>query len=68
MGTIIGIVIVIVAVVYSILMVFSCTDTYKNMVIQHMKEEYSAKLKESIPDKIVINIIHDKDDADEEDI
>lgn len=67
MSTIIGIIIVIVSVVYSILIVFSCTDTYKNMVIQHMKEEYSAKLKESIPDKIIINIKYESDDGEDDD-
>lgn len=65
MSTIFGIIIVIMSAIFGILLIFSCTDTYRNMVIEQMKKEEEEKLMKSIPDKIIINIKHEKVSDDE---
>ena len=59
MSTIIGIIIVIAAGIFAFMLLFSCTDTYKKMTLEEMEKE--------LPDKIIINIKYEKDDANDAD-
>ncbi|MDE6528781.1 MAG: hypothetical protein K2L78_07035 [Muribaculaceae bacterium] len=59
-GNIIGIIFVIFAAILGLMMIFSCTNTYKEIAMEQMKKEEIEKIRKSFPKKIIISIKHEK--------
>lgn len=64
-GIIIGVIFVIWAAIFAFGMLISCTDSYREMVIERMKKEEIEKIRKSFPKEIIISIKHEKSTEDD---